>query len=65
MQRLPVRQAAQESDQAVHLRLDGGVLLVGADDVLALTPQRLQGFNSGDRSGSHNSVIPSVAAREA
>lgn len=42
MQGLLIRQAAQEGQEEIHLGLDGRVLLVGADDVFGLPPQRVQ-----------------------
>ena len=65
MQRLLIRQATQMIEEAIHLLLDGRVLLVGADHVLALPHNVSIGFNFGDRFGSHNSVIPSVSRRDA
>jgi hypothetical protein len=34
-----VREAAQEANEPVHLLIDPGVLAVGADMILAMTPQ--------------------------
>src|SRR5437588_8916069 len=41
MQRLPARQALRVRDEAGHMALDRPVLLVGANDVLGLAPQRV------------------------
>ena len=57
MQRLPGRQALQVPDEAVHLFVQGRLLLVRTDDILALPPSVSIGFSFGARFGSHSNSM--------